>query len=188
MKNLSSNINNMPDDWNENNMQRDRLSGGSFQHLNLQNISLNGADMSGADFTATNFQNAQLRGVNLTKATLCGANLGGADLSGSDLSGANLRGADLTGANLSDIDWTGAYLQGAKFSRCRGIEQSVIEKLKKQGEIKPSPVEDRKWWLQFIVIPILVALISASVAIVTNTNGKSKDPVPHSPVEQQKQR
>jgi uncharacterized protein YjbI with pentapeptide repeats len=173
MKNLGSSINNMPDDWNENNMQRDRLSGGSFQHLNLQNISLNGADMSGADFTATNFQKAQLRGVNLTNATLCGANLGGADLSGSDLSGANLRGADLTGANLSDIDWTGAYLQGAKFSRCRGIEQSV---------------EDRKWWLQFIVIPIVVALISASVAIVTNTNGKSKDPVPHSPIEQQKQR
>jgi len=190
------NLNNMPDDWNDNNMQRERLSGGIFQNYNLAKISLNGADMSSADFTATNFQKAQLRGVNLSNTVLCGTNLSSADLTGADLSGADLRGANLTGANLSntnlsEVELSGAYLRDAKFIGCHGIEESVIQSLKQHKAIVeqtsnlPHSQDDKQQWRVQIIVPIVVALITSCGLIIANI-WKSQPSVQTTTIEQHK--
>ncbi len=64
------------------------------------------------DRCSADFRNAGLQGSRLFRAVLRGANLGNAKLDYADL-----READLRDANLSGVQWPGAILKGACFSK-----------------------------------------------------------------------
>jgi uncharacterized protein YjbI with pentapeptide repeats len=176
---MKSNLINNPEDWTGKNIQGENLARGKFNNYNFSCSLLNGADLSNSDFKGANFQKAEMRGVNLTNAQLYGADLSFADLSGADLRRADLRGATLSGANLSgtklsEIDLSGAKVRKAILSRSTGLEPEDINDLKQRGAIFESTLnpnnsandERKKWWIQFVVTPLLIALIGAGVAIV----------------------
>jgi uncharacterized protein YjbI with pentapeptide repeats len=193
---MTSNFKNNPQDWTEKNIQGENLVGGEFNKYIFSRAILNGADLSNSTFKGADFQKAEMRGVILTNALLYGANLSYADLSGADLRCSDLRGAILFGANLSStklgkVNLNGADVREAILTQSKGLEIDVINDLKQRGAIfentlnlhNSSNNERKKWWLQFIVIPVVIALIGAGAAIVNVSNSLNRA-IPSSSVQQ----
>jgi uncharacterized protein YjbI with pentapeptide repeats len=191
---MKPNLINNPEDWTGKNIQGENLAGRQFNKYIFSCARLNGADLSNSALKGANFQKAEMRGVNLTNAQLYGADLSFADLSGADLRRADLRGAILFGTNLSstklsEVDLSGANVREAILSRSSGLESEDISDLKQRGAIFESTLnlhhsakdERKKWWLQFIIMPLLIALIGAGVAIV-NISSNPNRAMPSSPV------
>jgi uncharacterized protein YjbI with pentapeptide repeats len=186
--------NNLSEDWTGKNMQGDDFSCRNLKNYILRRANCNGTDFSHADMSGTNCQKSTIRGGILNKALLRGADFSSADLSGADLSGADLRGsilfcADLTDANLSDTDLTGANVRYAKLIRCQGLDQSAVDDLKQRGAIMdnssnlPPPGkselgERRRWWLQFVLVPVAIASIAGIFKIVATSKNQSQVATP----------
>jgi Pentapeptide repeats (8 copies) len=197
----SNSNNNPPEDWTEKNMQGEDLSFRNLKNYTLKRTNFNGTDFSNADLSGTNCQKSKMRGVILNKTLLRGADLSSADLSGADLCGADLRGSilsctDLTDANLIDANLIGANVRYAKFIRCQGLDLSAIEDLKQRGAImdnssnlsppgKSELVEHRKWWMQFVIVPVAIALIAGIFTMVATSKSQNQV-VPSSSSTQQK--
>ncbi len=149
-------------DWSGRNLSNRDLSGS-----NLTGAQLNGADLSNARLNGAKLRDAQLRGANLTEAELCGThltnvNLNGANLRRADLTGADLRRADLRNTNLRDTNLSGADVRGAKFKGSNGLTEDVKHDLKDGGAIFHQDmlgVVDTRWWIQYVIVPLTVALI-----------------------------
>jgi uncharacterized protein YjbI with pentapeptide repeats len=163
------------------------LSKYDLRNFNLRGTILNGSDLSQAKLNGANLHDAQLCGASLIEATLCGARLPDADLKGANLRRANLKGADLRRANLrkADLDdaiFTGANVQGAKFGGNSGLTQEMKRNLKSQGasfeyfmdEGNSSIQKDIKWWLQFVILPLVIACIGSGgiLSIITTFTRK----------------
>jgi uncharacterized protein YjbI with pentapeptide repeats len=129
------------------------LSEKPFGNFNLRGTMFNGAILCRVNFNGANLSNAQLRGADLT-----GAELRGANLTGADLEGANLRGVDFSGATLTKV-----IVKGAELSANIGLSKELLAEWKKQGAKCEGYFEQpqSRWWLQFVLIPILVALIGS---------------------------
>ncbi|MFB2838078.1 pentapeptide repeat-containing protein [Floridanema evergladense] len=152
------------------------LSHNDLSFSNMVLCKLNGSNLTMAKLNGANLQQAQLYGANLNAAQLCGAqlldvklngaSLRRADLNGADLTGADLRRADLRKANLSNTNFSGANVQDAQFGGSTGLTDDVKRDLKNQGGIfkndTSQEVTDLQWWLQYVVIPLLIACIGGS--------------------------
>ncbi|MBD2580140.1 pentapeptide repeat-containing protein [Oscillatoria sp. FACHB-1406] len=150
------------------------LSNRDFNHRDLAGMLFNGSDLNHAQLKGANLQDVQLCGANLTEAKLCGAQLPGAKLNGADLGRANLTGADLTGADLRradfnraelrDANFSNANVQGANFNGSSGLSDEAKLDLKNRGATFNHSVHspDVKWWVQFVVVPIAVAVLGSS--------------------------
>ncbi|NET72987.1 MAG: pentapeptide repeat-containing protein, partial [Sphaerospermopsis sp. SIO1G2] len=178
MNSVNTYPNNASDDFARKNINGANLSGRDLRNCNFTNVTANGADFSRAMLNGANFYGAEMRGVDLSKAILCGAdlsesNLSGADLQRSDLSGAILYRANLSNADLTDIDLDGATVQDAKFINCQGLNQEMANVLKSRGEIVENTISsnpekqerDTKWWIQYVIVPLIAALISSGVVM-----------------------
>jgi uncharacterized protein YjbI with pentapeptide repeats len=130
------------------------LSDKHLSNFNLKDTILNGSILCRVHLSGANLTNAQLRGANLNDADLRGTNLFAADLRGS-----NLKGVDFSGAILEKVK-----IEGAELSGNTGLNQEVRSQWKKQGANfkDETTITKSQWWIQYVVIPILVALISSS--------------------------
>jgi uncharacterized protein YjbI with pentapeptide repeats len=193
---MTSNLKSDSQDWAGRDIQGENLIGGEFDKYIFNRAILNGADLSNSTFKGANFQKAEMRGVILTNALLYGANLSYADLSGADLRCSDLRGAILFGANLSNtklskVNLNGADVRNAILIQSHGLESEIINDLKQRGAIFENALnlhnlsndEHKKWWLQFIVIPIVIALIGAGAAII-NISSSINRMIPSSFIQQ----
>ncbi|MEM9542010.1 MAG: pentapeptide repeat-containing protein, partial [Cyanobacteria bacterium P01_E01_bin.42] len=129
---------------------RKDFAGGNFLAVNLDGIDLSGADLkrinlrgatlNDTDFNEANLQEAKLSGADLTGAFLENANLKNANLYRAsialvNLAGVDLRGTDLQETNLSKTTWTGARVEGAKFSNGCELEEEIKQQLQEQGAV-----------------------------------------------------
>ncbi|MDY7013286.1 MAG: pentapeptide repeat-containing protein [Cyanobacteriota bacterium] len=170
------------------------LSNRDFNHRNFAGTSFNGSDLSHVKLNGANLQDVQLCGANLTEAKLCGAQLPGAKLSGATLGRANLTGADLVGADLrradfshaklSDANFSNANVQGANFGGSIGLSEEAKLDLKNRGAVfnHSAHPPDAKWWVQFVVVPISVALVGSgglfAVIAARQSNSPAEQPLP----------
>ena len=100
--------------------------------------------------------NAKLNGANLFQANLAGANL-----TGSDLRCSILRKVKLSNTILSDVK-----VENAVFEGCDGLTEDMKYDLKNRGAIlknSASKAENIRWCVQYVAVPILVALIGAGI-------------------------
>lgn len=171
-------------DWSGRNLSNRDLSG-----LNLTGAQLNGADLSNARLNGAKLRDAQLRGANLTEAELCGThltnvNLNGANLRRADFTGADLRRADLGNTNLSDTNLSGTDVRGANFKGSNGLTEDVKRDLKNGGAIFQDVLEvaDTKWWIQYVIVPLTVALIGGGGIISIIASLKREHPSQPTPV------
>lgn len=160
------------DDLSYQNLSERDLSNSNRSYYNLTGANLSGSDLSHCNFNGTNLQDARLYGVSLKHATLCGTRLQNAKLNGADLCNADLTGAELAGADLrrcnfksakfSNTNLSGANVQGAYFSESKGLTEDAKRELKKRGAIfkdSASRVQNIKWYMQFVIVPLTVACI-----------------------------
>ncbi|TBR59453.1 hypothetical protein B4U84_00455 [Westiellopsis prolifica IICB1] len=170
------------------------LSGHDMSNCDLSGSNLIGAQLNGSNLRNTKLngsklQDSQLRGADLKDAKLCGAQLSDADLSGSDLRRADLTGADLRRANLAnakldDVNLNGANVQGAIFQASTGLTEDIKHALKNRGaDFKNSSVVkfdsvDAKWWIQYVVVPLIVTFIGGGGIIVTMINASKTEQPP----------
>ncbi|MGD2180240.1 pentapeptide repeat-containing protein [Lusitaniella coriacea] len=164
------------------------LSNHDCNRSDLAGALFNGSDLSYAKLNGANLQNAQLCGANLTEAKLCGAQLPGAKLNGASLGRANLTGADLTGADLrcanlsyaklSDANFSNANVQGARFFSSIGLGKDAKLNLKNRGAIfnHSAYPPDVRWWIQFFIVPISVALLGSGSLFAVNANRQCDNP------------
>mgnify|MGYP001799834808 CR=1 FL=1 len=181
----------LPEADSEQDLSGCNLSNRDLSSLNLTGARLNGADLSNTRLNGAKLRGAQLRGVNLTEAELYGtelanANLNGANLRRADLSGADLRRADLRNANLSDTNLSGADVQGAKFKSCNKLTEDARRNLKDRGAIFQDVLEvpDTRWWIQYVIVPLSVALIGGGgiIGIIGSGSLNKKHPSKSIPV------
>lgn len=137
----------------------------NFSHHVFVGTKINGGNLSNCKLNGARFNDAQLCGTNLTNASLCGANLlnanlNGADLHQADLTGADLRQADLRNSKLNHTNFSGANVQGAQFKGSIGLTEDIKRDFKARGAIFDyAPVIDVKWLMQYVIIPLAVALL-----------------------------
>lgn len=128
-------------------LSRANLAKAMLCHANLSESRLEGCEMGGANLGFADLSRSRASGAHFGGSVLTGTRVAGADLSGADMSGADLTGFDPSGANLSgmkapgarfstglesggspggegderltigDVDWRGADLSGATFTR-----------------------------------------------------------------------
>jgi hypothetical protein len=156
------------------------LAGGNLSDKCLNNFNLKDTILNGATLYRVNFNGANLTGAQLKGADLTGAELRGANLTGADLQGAKLRCVDFSGSNLTRV-----IVKDAELSANIGLSQELLAEWKKQGAKCEAYLVEQpqsRWWLQFVVIPIIVALISSGFwgLLKTSPNqsipGKSSQP------------
>ncbi|BAY62370.1 pentapeptide repeat protein [Calothrix brevissima NIES-22] len=162
------------------------MSNRDLSRYNIIGAQLNGSNLSNTKLNGAKMQNAQLRGADLKDAKLCGVQLSDADLSGSDLRRADLNGADLRRANLAnakldDANLNGANVQGAIFQASTGLTEDIKHALKNRGaDFKNSSVVkldsvDIKWWIQYVLVPLIIAFIGSGGIIVTMLNASKTE-------------
>jgi uncharacterized protein YjbI with pentapeptide repeats len=152
------------------------LSNQNFSHYLFIGTKLNGSNLSHCNFNGANLKDSQLCGANLTDASLCGAKLHNAKLNGANLFQANLAGANLTGSDLrccilkkvklSNTILNDVKVENAVFEGCDGLTEDMKHHLKTRGAIlknSASKAENIRWYIQYVAVPILVALISAGI-------------------------
>ncbi|MUG96463.1 hypothetical protein F7734_30615 [Scytonema sp. UIC 10036] len=129
---------------------RQRLNGKIWQNQILSHYSfieaqLIGCDFSNCDLQESNFQNAKLAQANLSNANMRGADFFSTDmrrvnLRGADLHGCDFQKADFTGTDLTDVNFDGAIVREALFSKCTGLTRETKHTLKAEGPISGFPI------------------------------------------------
>lgn len=163
-------------DFSQQDLSYHDLSHCNFSHNLFIETKLNGCNLSYCNLNGANLKNAQLCGAVLTGASLCGAELHNARLNRAKLCQANLSGANLTGSNLryatlkkvklSDTIFNDVKVENAIFESCDGLTEDIKRTLKNRGAIfkdSISEVGNIRWYIQYVVVPILVALIGAGI-------------------------
>jgi uncharacterized protein YjbI with pentapeptide repeats len=97
--------------------QREWLTDGSLQGVNLQKANLQGADLRFANLQGAGLWRTKLQGALIGRGNLQEAFLGAANLSEASLMGANLQDASLMGANLQEADLQSASLKGTNLQK-----------------------------------------------------------------------
>jgi Uncharacterized low-complexity proteins len=154
------------------------LSRADLRNFNLSGTVLSGTDLSHAKLNGAKLHDAQICGANLTDANLCGAQLPDADLSGADLCRANLSGANLSRVNV----------RGAKFGGSLGLTEDTKRDLKSRGANfedftggeKSFLEKDFKWWIQHVIVPLVIAFVGSGgiIAIATGVKGECPSTMP----------
>jgi len=146
--------------------------------------------LKGSEFCGANLKQTKFSGAQLEDTVFIRADLTGADLSGANLRRANLRGANLPGADLTDTDLSQANVQEARFQGCTGLSKDAKRDLKSRGAILHSSNSDMKWWVEKVLVPIAVALITSggifgiAKVISVPKPSASPNPTPTKPVAQ----
>lgn len=163
--NMSNNIPNdmSGQDFNHRDLCDRNLARFQFNGCDFSHTKLNGATLSESQLCGANFTQAMLCGIQLSKAKLNGSKFYQANLTGANLASADLRCADFRKADLSEANLSNAKVQGAQFQGCKGISNETKRNLKKQGAIFQSGDRlDIKWWVQYAIVPLTVALIGSN--------------------------
>jgi uncharacterized protein YjbI with pentapeptide repeats len=163
-------------DFSQQDLSYHDLSNYNLSHNLFIGTKLNGCNLSYSNLNGANLKNTQLCGADLTGASLCGAKLHHAKLNGANLCQANLAGANLTGSDLryatlkkvklNDTIFNDVKVENAVFESCDGLTEDIKRTLKNRGAIFKDSISEAgniRWYIQYVAVPILVALIGAGV-------------------------